>query len=216
MSRSASITIIYDNTSQREDLAADRGFACLVETGARRLLFDTGAKGELLLANMEALNIDPVSIGEVFISHDHWDHTGGLSAILAANPTVRVWVPSGCQSVRSSEQIIVVDEPQSLSAGLHSTGPLAGIEQSLVISTEAGAVVVVGCSHPGAGQILDAASTHGRPRALIGGLHGFDDYPRLAGLDLICPTHCTQHIDEIRSRYPDEFIPGGAGTVIEL
>jgi 7,8-dihydropterin-6-yl-methyl-4-(beta-D-ribofuranosyl)aminobenzene 5'-phosphate synthase len=210
------ISIIYDNTSQREDLTADWGFACLIEAHGHRILFDTGASGELLMTNMELLGIGPSSIDGVFISHDHWDHTGGLSVILAANPTIRVWVPSGCKSVRPSKQVTVIDGPQSLSAGLHTPGPLGGIEQSLVMPTDAGVVVVVGCSHPGVGQILEAASTNGRPYALIGGLHGFDDYPRLAGLNLICPTHCTQHIDEIKSHYPEVYVPGGAGAVIEV
>jgi len=70
------ITIIYDNTAFRKDLQADWGFSALVEVEERKILFDTGANGRILLSNMEKLKLDPKEIGDVFISHLHWDHTG--------------------------------------------------------------------------------------------------------------------------------------------
>ncbi len=73
------ITIIYDNTAWLKALPADWGFACLVEARGKKVLFDTGAKGPLLLGNMQALQIDPLEVDTVFISHNHWDHTGGLA-----------------------------------------------------------------------------------------------------------------------------------------
>lgn len=89
-------------------------------------------------------------------------------------------------------------------------------EQSLVIRRNGNLTIIVGCSHPGVGQILDAASRFGDPTALIGGLHGFSSYGDVKDLDLICPTHCTQHESEIRSRFPDEYVEGGVGKIIEL
>jgi 7,8-dihydropterin-6-yl-methyl-4-(beta-D-ribofuranosyl)aminobenzene 5'-phosphate synthase len=35
-------------------------------------------------------------------------------------------------------------------------------------------------------------------------------------MGLVCATHCTQHIPEIRSLYPEIFVEGGAGRLIEL
>ena len=81
-----SVTILYDNTSYTEGTEADWGFACLIEAHGRTLLFDTGAKGQLLLSNMAQLGIDPARIEQVVISHSHWDHTGGLDALLTRNP----------------------------------------------------------------------------------------------------------------------------------
>jgi len=40
-------------------------------------------------------------------------------------------------------------------------------------------VVVVGCSHPGVGEIIYAASEFGKVYGVIGGLHGFHDFNRL-------------------------------------
>lgn len=210
------ITIIYDNETYSERLQSDWGFACLVEAYGRRLLFDTGTKGDMLLENMTSLDIEPGSIDEVVISHDHYDHTGGLSAFLNENSDVRVYAPSTMSDIAPAGEVVYVDQPMSLGDHFYTTGLLKGIEQSLAVETDNGLVVVVGCSHPGVSRILKAAQEFGRPHALIGGLHGFAEYPVLEPLDLICPTHCTQHIAEIRSRYPDKYTEGGAGRVITI
>ncbi|MBE9511692.1 MAG: MBL fold metallo-hydrolase, partial [Bacteroidetes bacterium] len=76
------ITIIYDNTAFLAALKPDWGFSCLADTHNRSILFDTGSNGSILLENMKKLDIDPLSINEVFISHPHFDHIGGLSAFL--------------------------------------------------------------------------------------------------------------------------------------
>jgi 7,8-dihydropterin-6-yl-methyl-4-(beta-D-ribofuranosyl)aminobenzene 5'-phosphate synthase len=51
---------------------------------------------------------------------------------------------------------------------------------------------------------------------IIGGLHGFDRYALFDGLQLICPTHCTQHKAEIKQRFGDRVIEVGVGKVIEV
>ena len=97
-----------------------------------------------------------------------------------------------------------------------STGELRGIEQALAVKTSKGIVVVTGCSHPGVGEILDAASCYGKVYGIIGGLHGFRDFGRLNGLSLICPCHCTQYKSELRSLFPSQYISCGAGLELEL
>jgi metal-dependent hydrolase (beta-lactamase superfamily II) len=54
-------------------------------------------------------------------------------------------------------------------------------------------LIISGCSHPGVGCIIVAASTFGKVSTLIGGLHGFDGYPLIDGLDAIYTAHCTRH-----------------------
>jgi 7,8-dihydropterin-6-yl-methyl-4-(beta-D-ribofuranosyl)aminobenzene 5'-phosphate synthase len=77
-------------------------------------------------------------------------------------------------------------------------------------------VVIVGCSHPGVGDILKAASQFGKVYALIGGFHGFSQFELLKEIELICPTHCTQYKSKIKSLYPEKYIEGGIGKIIEI
>ena len=60
------VIIIYDNTSTKSDLQADWGFSALVEIEGRRILFDTGADGDILLSNIEKLKTNPQDIEDIF------------------------------------------------------------------------------------------------------------------------------------------------------
>lgn len=82
MSKPVKLTIVCENTVGRPlPLLGEHGFACLVDSGAGRLLFDTG-RGLTLLHNLATLGIDPKSIDAVVLSHGHDDHTGGLLPLL--------------------------------------------------------------------------------------------------------------------------------------
>ncbi len=208
-------TIIYDNTAFKKDLQADWGFSALVETNGKTILFDTGGSGSILLSNMKKLNIDPKEIDDVFISHHHYDHVGGLSAFLDQNHNVTVWVPYSFRGVKNAREIIHITDPRTLYEGIHSTGELDKIEQSLCIETQKGIIIIAGCSHPKMTHIIDAASRFGNVYGIIGGLHG-NRPESLKNMELICATHCTQYKHEIKSLYPNQYIEGGAGKVIEI
>jgi len=100
------ITILYDNTVFQSGLKPDWGFSCLEEVHNRTILFDTGSNGSMLLENMKKLDIDPLSIDEVFISHAHFDHVGGLSAFLNENNNVTIYVPISLRGIRNAKEII--------------------------------------------------------------------------------------------------------------
>lgn len=209
------VTIVYDNTVFEGKLQSDWGFSAVVEAGAATILFDTGAQGSILLDNMRGLGIAPKQIDDVFISHAHSDHTGGLAAFLHENGDVRVWVPPSFREVENAREVIVVNGPTTLYEGIHSTGELEGIEQSLCLATDKGIVVIAGCSHPKMSHILRAAGRFGRVYGIIGGFHA-NEPESLGNLHLICATHCTQYIDRIRSMYPEQYVEGGAGKVLQL
>ena len=209
------VTIIYDNTTSRTDLKADWGFSALVEVKGRKILFDTGANGEILLSNMQKLKINPKEIGDVFISHLHWDHTGGLASFLRLNSKLKLWIPACFPEAKDAGEIIEVKEPTRMYEGIYSTGELEGIEQSLCVETEKGIIIIVGCSHPRMEHILEVASQFGRVYGIIGGLHGSKP-ETLKDLSLICATHCTQYRSEIKALYPERYIEGGAGKIISF
>jgi len=229
------ITIVYDNTSTREDLQADWGFSAFVEMLDKKVLFDTGAKGDILLRNLSLLSINPEEIDLIVISHDHWDHTGGLNALMDLI-SVPVYLPSSAEE-REGLDIVWVDGPLVVYSkeagvnvsfekvetsdgripdGIYTTGELGGIEQSLVLVSSGKATVLAGCSHSGVGNILSSARQFGRVHSLIGGLHGFNEFSLLADLELVVPTHCTQFKEQIAESYPSKYREGGVGKVFEL
>ena len=77
--RSLRITVL--STMLAGDFAGgvgEWGFAALVEADGRRILFDTGARPETVLANAKELRLDLAGVSELVLSHNHGDHTGGL------------------------------------------------------------------------------------------------------------------------------------------
>ena len=209
------ITILYDNDVYKEGLQADWGFSCLVEIeNTPTILFDTGTNGSILLSNMERLHIDPTTIDEVFISHAHFDHVGGLSAFLNVKSDVTIYVPLSLRGIRGVKEVVSVSEPLKIHENVFSTGEIDHIEQSMAIKIDEGIVIIAGCSHPRMAHILKAASQFGNIHAIVGGLHGFNEFDLFKNLALICPTHCTQHKAEIKALYPKKYTDGGAGKII--
>ena len=211
------IAIVYDNEVKQSGLIADWGFSCLIEAqDTPKILFDTGASGSILRHNMNKLGVAPSSIGIVVISHPHWDHFGGLQDIMEASTDAELYLPQSFLGGVSARRITRVKHSLEIRHNIFSTGELEGIEQSLVISTDEGLLVVVGCCHPGVGSILDAASGFGKVYGIVGGFHGFHDLDRLHPLSLICPCHCTQYKSEIKHLFRDRCVDCGAGVLIEL
>ena len=72
---------------------ASHGFSVLA-TGrigdqSRTVLFDVGPYGDIWLANADRLGLDLSTIETVFLSHWHWDHSGGLPVALGAISAAR-------------------------------------------------------------------------------------------------------------------------------
>ena len=86
----------------------------------------------------------------------------------------------------------------------------------MAVKTDKGLVVIVGCSHPYMGNILDTAKQFGNLYAIIGGMHGFSEFELFKDLEIICPIHCTQHKTELKRSYPQKYIEGEAGRIIEI
>ena len=62
------------------------GFSALIEADGQRILFDTGSREQTVLQNAKELNINLDGIDNVFLSHNHKDHTGGLITLRESHP----------------------------------------------------------------------------------------------------------------------------------
>ncbi|MEA3500651.1 MAG: MBL fold metallo-hydrolase [Candidatus Marinimicrobia bacterium] len=210
------ITIVYDNTSISNNLKADWGFSCVIETNNKKILFDTGGSGKILLENITNLDIDPTSIDDIVISHPDFDHIGGLSTFLLLNKTATVHIPISFRGIRYPNEVKYYDEPTKIYKNIFLSGELDKREQSLAIKTEKGLVLIIGCGHPGVEKIMNSVSKFGNIFAIVGGLHGFKDFEILQDVKYVCPTHCTKYKEKIKSLYPTKYIEGGVGKVIEF
>jgi 7,8-dihydropterin-6-yl-methyl-4-(beta-D-ribofuranosyl)aminobenzene 5'-phosphate synthase len=76
------ICVVDDAVQRSSPFWGEHGLAILIETEGKRLLFDTGQSGTVLLRNLGLLGVDPGTIDALAISHAHYDHTGGLPALL--------------------------------------------------------------------------------------------------------------------------------------
>lgn len=87
------ITVLYDAFGKSSDMQKDWGYAALVEYAGKRILFDTGNNPEILAHNAQAKGVDLSKLDFVVMSHRHGDHMGGLSYVLKANPSVKIYAP---------------------------------------------------------------------------------------------------------------------------
>lgn len=216
------LTVIYDNKAG-QDFTGSWGFAALIEKGCETLLFDTGWDGPLLLRHMKRLNIDPASIRKLVISHQHWDHVGGLPEILRANPGLEVYVPASFsenlkKEIKKRATLIEIKEPVEISQGIMSTGELGDKvkEQALVLDTGDGCYVLTGCAHPGLDAILDTASHYGKVKGILGGLHDNEEFERLREMELVAAGHCTAHRERIKKIFPETFVEIEVGLRLDL
>ena len=174
------ITVLYDNNSYRQGLETRWGFSALVTGTEKTILFDTGP-GCSLLDNMEKLGIQPNSIDIVVLSHVHGDHTGGLGSFLEKNPDVTIYLPklSPARFKNSLKKyhakIVEVEKPLKICENVHSTGLLGKWrkEQSLIIRTDKGLIIIAGCAHHGIVRIVNTAKDLLKDDILLamGGFH---------------------------------------------
>ena len=78
MTSRLSLTILVDNTAPADrHFTAEPGLSFFLETGGKKILFDTGLSG-LFLTNAEKMGISLRDLDVLVLSHGHSDHTGGL------------------------------------------------------------------------------------------------------------------------------------------
>lgn len=232
------ISVLFNNVPYKENLKTSWGFSCLIEGMDQTILFDTGGDGNILLSNMRQMGIDPGVVEVVVLSHIHADHVGGLESFLEKNSNVVVYLPESFpatfkQAVRNSgAKVEEVSRQRKLLEGVYTTGEMGNWikEQSLVLTTSKGLVIITGCAHPGVVNIVRKARGHFKADVymVMGGFHllSMSDSKiqkiihmlKELGVQKVAPSHCTGNLARtmFRKTWGNDFIESGIGAVIEL
>jgi len=213
------LTIVYDNVVYKKGigLKSDWGFSCLIESDNDTILFDTGEKGNLLIENMKIIDISPKDIKKIVISHEHYDHKGGLKTLVAYTKDIDIFQLNN-EVFRHNMKSFVPEIPEKISENIWTTGRIKGIvdEQSLVIKAKKGCYLLTGCAHPGVDKTLEIANQIGDIVGIIGGFHGFNKFNVVKELEFICPCHCTIHKKDLEKAYPEKISTGGVGKTFDF
>jgi 7,8-dihydropterin-6-yl-methyl-4-(beta-D-ribofuranosyl)aminobenzene 5'-phosphate synthase len=232
------ITVVYDNNPYKKGLETAWGFSCFIRGTEKAILFDTGGDGSILLANMKKLGIDPGEIDLIVLSHIHGDHVGGLHGVLERNPEVNVYLPKSFpESFKDAvkhygAKVVEIQESLKICEDVYSTGELGTWikEQSLIIHTDKGLIVITGCAHPGIIEVVNKAKDliKGDVLLVMGGYHLggkskgeteciISDFKKL-GVRYVGPCHCTGDKSRqlFEKEYQRNYIDAGVGKAIDI
>jgi 7,8-dihydropterin-6-yl-methyl-4-(beta-D-ribofuranosyl)aminobenzene 5'-phosphate synthase len=274
------ITILCENLVGRLVGSGEHGFSAFIETGKSNYLFDTGS-GRSIVPNSLALNKDLKSIRKIFLSHGHYDHTGGLSEVLKLKGKVDVHSHPHVfldrfavlkEEGREIKRFIGIHYKRSyleslganfvfntdfteIEKGLFLTGEVPRQtnfekadprlfsetdgsmthdlfldDQSLILDTDKGIVLILGCAHSGMINIINhVINKMGKEKfhSILGGTHlDFltpeqleESIKSLKRMEIgkIGVSHCTgmRAAFRLQQEFGDRFFYGCVGSVLE-
>jgi 7,8-dihydropterin-6-yl-methyl-4-(beta-D-ribofuranosyl)aminobenzene 5'-phosphate synthase len=275
------ITILCENLVGRLVGSGEHGFSAFIETDQGNYLFDTGS-GHSIAQNSLTLDKDLKSIRKIFLSHGHYDHTGGLPETLKlkgkvdvhAHPNVfldRISVlKEGDREIKRfvgihykkryleslGANFVFNTEFKEVEKGLFLTGEVPRQtnfekadprlfsemdgtmtndlfldDQSLILNTDKGIVLILGCAHSGIINIINhVINKMGKEKfhSILGGTHLDFLTPeqleesikslRRMEIGKIGVSHCTgmKAAFRLQQEFGDRFFYGYVGSVLEV
>ena len=254
---------------------AEHGLSIFMETDHGNYLLDTGA-GKTIVNNALILEIDLKTIKGVILSHNHYDHTGGMVPVLDLRGAVDVYAHPDLfretySASKGKTRYIGVPNPRAMlevkgarfsfsgdfrqiAPGIWLTGEVPRLtdyelgdkklvvksgeryvkddlrdDQSVVVETEKGLFVVLGCCHSGIINTLSYIVEKMGQRhihAVIGGTHlgPVSDKQRDKSIDALKAfdierlgvSHCTglETASRLAAEFGDRFFFCNVGTMV--
>jgi 7,8-dihydropterin-6-yl-methyl-4-(beta-D-ribofuranosyl)aminobenzene 5'-phosphate synthase len=140
------LTCLVDNAVKPSSpYWGEHGLSFLIGARDQRILFDTGASGTVLLHNLAVERTSPRDISALALSHGHYDHTGGLVALLPLHPGLPIYahpgilrerfarqgeklrsigLPMDANLLREQAHLHLSREPQEIGPGVWTTGEI--------------------------------------------------------------------------------------------
>ncbi len=275
------ITILCENTVGKLIGSGEHGFSAFIETDQRNYLFDTG-NGHSVVGNSLLLNKDLRTAQKIFLSHGHYDHTGGLPEVLKlkgevdvhAHPhffldRMAVFKEDGKEKKKFvgipfkkgyleslGANFILNTEFIEVEKGIFLTGEVSRRtrfekpdprlfseidgkttqdilmdDQSLILDTGKGLILILGCAHSGMINIIHhVIHMTGKERfhAILGGTHLDFLTPeqleesikalKKMEIEKIGVSHCTgmRAAFRLHQDFGDRFFYGCVGSVLEV
>ncbi len=231
---SFAITVLYNNVPGDSRLDPAWGFACTIDRGDYRILFDAGGDGAILMDNIRLLGVDTRGVNSVVLSHGHWDHMGGLWDALRAVCPATVYHPKSQTDLFQAHIAKLGSRAQAVEKLIEIVPGVMVLpemgekikEQVLVLQCERGVSILTGCAHPGIVEIVrEVQRTFHQPVDFVfGGFHLKDHKaPEIAaivsemktlGVRRVAPSHCTgeKAIKAFAAAWGDDFLEIGCGA----
>jgi 7,8-dihydropterin-6-yl-methyl-4-(beta-D-ribofuranosyl)aminobenzene 5'-phosphate synthase len=275
------ITVLCENLVGRLVGSGEHGFSAFIETNHGNYLFDTGS-GHSVVPNSLSLSKELRTIQKIFLSHGHYDHTGGLPEVLKLKGKVdvhghphifldRIHVikENGKETKRFigtpykksyleflGANFILHQDFLEVEKGMFLTGEVPRKtsfekpdprlfseidgnmvqdifwdDQSLILDTEKGLILVLGCAHSGMINIINhVVNKSGKDKfyAILGGTHldfltpeqlenSIQSLKKLT-IEKIGVSHCTgmKAAFRLHQEFGDRFLYGCVGSVLEV
>jgi len=234
------IKILFDNKKLDRTFLAGWGVSYLI---GNKILFDTGEAPGCLFNNIDRMAIKIDDIEAVVISHDHFDHTGGLWEMLQKRPGIDLYIYAGFSKefkdkARTYKCNVIETNPfMKIGDGIYTTGQIEErsgrdyiMEQALVLETEKGLTIMTGCAHPGIITIVERVKEHTKKDIylVMGGFHlmgsparkllDINNRLRELGVQCVGPAHCSGEDAEsvFKKSYKKNYIDVMVGRTIEV